>query len=75
MNAEQLKAKLMQFNSELKEKWDKFTDNDLREIGGSYERFVAKAQERYGDKGRELMKWADQWYHKALSDRTGEKTP
>ena len=44
MNAEQLKGKWMQFKGELKEKWGKFTDNDLQEIGGNYDRFVAKAQ-------------------------------
>jgi uncharacterized protein YjbJ (UPF0337 family) len=73
MNAEQLKGRWMQFKGELKEKWGKFTDNDLQEIGGNYDRFVAKAQERYGDKKRELMKWADQWYHKAPLDKTEKK--
>jgi len=32
MNAEQLKGKWMQFKGELKEKWGKFTDNDLQEM-------------------------------------------
>jgi uncharacterized protein YjbJ (UPF0337 family) len=73
MNAEQLRGKWMQFKGELKEKWGKFTDNDLQEIGGNYDRFVRKAQERYGEKKRELMKWADQWYHKAPPDKTGKK--
>ena len=73
MNAEQLKGKWMQFKGELKAKWGKFTDNDLQEIGGNYDRFVGKVQERYGDKKRELMKWADQWYHKAPPAKTGKK--
>ncbi len=73
MDAEQLKGKWMQFKGELKEKWGEFTDNDLQEIGGNYERFAAKVQERYGDKKRELMKWADQWSHKAPQDKTGKK--
>jgi uncharacterized protein YjbJ (UPF0337 family) len=73
MNAEQLKGKWMQFKGDLKEKWSKFTDNDLQEIGGNYDRFVGKVQERYGDKKRELMKWADQWYHKAPSAKAGKK--
>ena len=73
MNAAQLKGKWMQFKGELKEKWGKFTDNDLQAIGGNYDRFVGKAQERYGDKKRELMKWADKWYHKAPPDKAGKK--
>ncbi len=73
MNADQLKGKWMQFKGELKQKWGKFTDNDLEQIGGNYDRFVGKVQERYGDKKSELMKWAGQWYQKNQLDATGEK--
>jgi uncharacterized protein YjbJ (UPF0337 family) len=68
MNADQLKGKWKQFKGELKEKWGKFTDDDLQQIEGNYEKFVGKAQERYGDKKDELMKWADQWHQKATPD-------
>ena len=74
MNAEQLKGKWMQFKGELKQKWGKFTHNDLEQIAGNYDRFIGKVQERYGDKKSELMKWADQWYHKSQPDATGGKT-
>ena len=74
MNAEQLKGKWMQFKGELKQKWGKFTDNDLEQIGGNYGKFIGKVQERYGNKKSELMKWADQWYRKSQPDATGGKT-
>ena len=74
MNADQLKGKWMQFKGELKQKWGKFTDNDLEQIAGNYDKFIGKVQERYGDKKSELMKWADQWYHKSQPDATGGKT-
>jgi len=74
MNADQLKGKWMQFKGELKQKWGKFTDNDLEQIAGNYDRFIGKVQERYGDKKSELMKWADQWYQKSQPDATGGKT-
>jgi uncharacterized protein YjbJ (UPF0337 family) len=64
MNADQLKGKWMRFKGELKQEWGKFTDNDLQQIGGNYDKFVGKVQERYGDKKSELMKWADAWYQK-----------
>jgi uncharacterized protein YjbJ (UPF0337 family) len=64
MNAEQLKGKWMQFKGELKEKYGKFTDDDLKQIEGNYDKFVGKAQERYGDTKDDLMKWADQWHEK-----------
>ena len=55
MNADQLKGKWTQFKGELKRKWGEFTDNDLQEIGGNYEKFIGKVQERYGDKKTELI--------------------
>jgi uncharacterized protein YjbJ (UPF0337 family) len=49
----------MQFKGELKQKYGKFTDDDLRQIDGNYDKFIGKVQERYGDKKDELLKWAD----------------
>jgi uncharacterized protein YjbJ (UPF0337 family) len=45
MNADQLKGKWTQFKGELKKKWGEFTDNDLQEIGGNYEKFRSWKQE------------------------------
>jgi uncharacterized protein YjbJ (UPF0337 family) len=73
MNADQLKGRWMQFKGELKEKWGKFTDNDLTEIEGNYEKFVGKVQERYGDKKSELMKWAEAWLAKPATKAEGKK--
>ncbi len=33
-----------QFKGELKEKYGKFTDDDLKQIKGNYEKFVGKAR-------------------------------
>ena len=67
MNADHLKGKWTQFKGELKQKWGEFTDSDLQEIGGNYEKFIGKVQERYGDKKSELMKWADTWHQKSAA--------
>ena len=74
MNADQLKGKWMQFKGELKQKYAKFTDDDLKQIEGNYDKFVGKVQERYGAKKDELMKWADQWHQKA-TPVAPKKTP
>jgi uncharacterized protein YjbJ (UPF0337 family) len=74
MNAEQLKGKWMQFKGELKQKYDKFTDTDLQEIGRNYEKFIDKVQERYAEKKNELMKWADHWHQKPGPDTVGNKS-
>ena len=58
---------------ELKQQYGKFTDDDLKQIEGNYDKFVGKVQERYGDKKDELMKWADQWHQKLAPESTKEK--
>jgi uncharacterized protein YjbJ (UPF0337 family) len=50
MNAEQLKGKWSHFKGDLKQKWDKFTDDDLKQIEGNYEKCIGKVQERYAGK-------------------------
>lgn len=73
MNADQLKGQWLQFKGELKQQWGKFTDDDLQQIGGVYETFVGKVQERYGDKKSEIMQWADSWQQKPASKVTEKK--
>jgi uncharacterized protein YjbJ (UPF0337 family) len=78
MNAHQFQGKWKQFKGELKMQWGKFTDDDLQQIEGSYDKFVGKVQELYGDRKEELMKWTDEWYqralHKAEEAGIGQKT-
>lgn len=62
MNADQFKGKWVQFKGEVKQQWGKFTDDDLMQIEGNYDKFVGRVQERYGDKKDEVVKWADDWY-------------
>jgi len=64
MNTDQFKGKWMQFKGELKKQGGRFTDDDLRQIEGNYEKFVGKLQERYGDKKEEVSKWAEEWHQR-----------
>ncbi|MBA2252371.1 MAG: CsbD family protein [Nitrospirales bacterium] len=61
MNREQFKGQWNQLKGELKTQWGKFTDDDLLQIEGDYDKFVGKVQERYGEKKDEVSRWADQW--------------
>jgi len=86
MNAGQLKGKWMQFRGELKQQWGKFTDNDLQQFEGSFDKILGMLQERYGsncvslvreqygEKKEELIKWADQWKQRSQPEATKEKT-
>ena len=71
MNANQFNERWMEFKSELKQQWGKFTDDDIRQIEGFLDRFIVKVQERY--EKRELMKWADAWHQKSAPEAIGGK--
>lgn len=48
MNWDQIKGDWKQFTGKVKEKWGKFTDDDLTMIDGHREQMVGILQERYG---------------------------
>jgi len=56
MTADQLKGKWMQFKGDVKQQWGKFTNDDLRQIEGSYDKFIGKVQERYGGRCVSLVR-------------------
>ncbi len=62
MNADQFKGKWIQFKGEVKKQWGKFTDDDLLQIEGDYDKFIGRVQERYGDQKDDVVRWADDWY-------------
>jgi uncharacterized protein YjbJ (UPF0337 family) len=61
MNKEQFKGKWRQFKGELKQKWGNFTDNDLLEAEGDYDKFLGIVQKRYGDQKAEVERWTEDW--------------
>ncbi len=85
MNADQLKRIWMQFRGELKQRWGKFTNDDLQRIEGNFDKILGQLQERYGEncltvvqeyyceKKEELMKRADQWYQRSQPEATKGK--
>lgn len=48
MNWNEFAGKWDQFKGQVKEKWGKFTDNDLTVIAGKKDQFLGKLRERYG---------------------------
>lgn len=59
MNWDQIKGNWKQFQGKVKEKWGKFTDDDLTTIAGMRDQFVGKLQERYGYKKEQAEKEID----------------
>jgi uncharacterized protein YjbJ (UPF0337 family) len=48
MNWDQISGEWKQFTGELKVRWGKLTDDDLKVIGGKRDKLAGKLQERYG---------------------------
>jgi uncharacterized protein YjbJ (UPF0337 family) len=68
MNTDTFKGQWTQFKGELKRQWGQFTDDDLLQIQGDYEKFVGKVQERYGDQKAAIVNWADNWFKTAKAE-------
>lgn len=64
MNADQFKGKWNQFKGDLKKKWGEFTDDDLTQAEGDYDKFIGRVQERYGEKKEEVIRWTKDWYER-----------
>ena len=71
MNSDHFKAKWSQFKGELKRQWGNFTDDDLMQIEGNYDKFVGRMQERYADRKDEVARWADKWFKDQETAGTG----
>ena len=74
MNADHLKGKGMQFKGDLKQQWGRFTDDDVQQIEGSFDKILGMLQERYGEKKDELLEWAGQWQQRSQTEATKVKT-
>jgi uncharacterized protein YjbJ (UPF0337 family) len=62
MNRDQVEGKWKQVKGTLREKWGKFTDDDVNVIAGNRDKLVGLLQERYGMAREEAQREADQWY-------------
>ena len=61
MNKDHFKGSWRQFKGEVKKQWGQFTDNDLLEAEGDYDKFLGVVQKRYGDQKEEVQRWAEDW--------------
>lgn len=48
MNKEQFEGQWQQFRGKVKEKWGKFTDDDVTRMNGKFDQFVGMLVEKYG---------------------------
>jgi len=68
MNRDHFKGRWNQFKGELKYQWANFTDDDLLQIEGNYDKFAGKLQERYADQKDQVIRWVDRWFEQHQSN-------
>ena len=61
MNWDQIEGKWKQLAGSARERWGKFTDDDVQTLTGKKDNLVGKIQERYGIAQEEAEKQADAW--------------
>ena len=74
MNWDRVQGEWKQLTSQVKSKWAKLTDDDLRTIGAKKDALVGKIQERYGVLRDEAEKQVDEWIAK-IPTRRGDDDP
>ncbi len=61
MNWDQMEGKWKQMKGGARERWAKFSANDLDFIGGKKDKLVGKIQEHYGYSKEQAEREADDW--------------
>lgn len=70
MNWDIIESQWKDIKGTLREKWAKFTDDDLELIAGKKDRFVGKLQERYGYAKEQAEKEVDDHINTMGSDKS-----
>jgi uncharacterized protein YjbJ (UPF0337 family) len=77
MNWDQAQGQWKQLEAQLKSKWAKLTDDDMKNVGAKKDMLVAKIQERYGIMKEDAERDVDEWLRKlsARLDSADKKGP
>lgn len=69
MNWDIVEGKWDQFKGDLKSRWAKFTDDDVKHLQGKKDQLVGKIQERYGVMKDDAERQVDEWLKKLDSSK------
>ncbi len=73
MNKDTLKGDWKLIKGKIKEKWGKFTDDDLTEINGKREQLLGKIQKKYGLAKEEAEQELDEWEKRSENHSINEE--
>lgn len=62
MNTDQLKGKWNQIKGEAKQRWGRFTDDEIDKVDGDHDKLVGMIQERYGKTKEAAKREIDSWH-------------
>ena len=72
MNQDQIAGKWKQVKGSFKQKWGKFTDDEITRFNGNRDMIVGALQEKYGQTKEQAQKDFDAWFNAhAESTQTG----
>ena len=74
MNWDQVEGKWKEFSGQVKQKWNKLTDDDLGRMSGKKDELLGKLQERYGYTKDQASKEVDDFSYSLDSD-TRDRSP
>lgn len=63
MNQDQFEGKWKQMKGAFREKWGKFTNDDLEQLAGNKDKIVGALQAKYGLSKEQSQKDFDEWYN------------
>lgn len=61
MNNDQIQGKWKQFAGSFREKFGRFTNDDIAQLNGQREQLIGKLQEKYGDTREVAERRYDEW--------------
>lgn len=62
MNQDQIEGKWKQLKGSFKERWGRFTDDEITRMNGNREQIVGALQEKYGQTKEQAQREFDAWY-------------
>ncbi len=75
MNWDQIEGQWHQVKGNVRSKWGKLTDDDVKNLSGKREHLVGKLQVRYGIMKDEAERQADEWIAKLPAPTATKKVP
>jgi uncharacterized protein YjbJ (UPF0337 family) len=69
MNWDQVEGKWKQFKGSVRDRWGKFSEDEIESIAGKRDVLIGKLQERYGYSKDEAQREVEEWHRAEFQHR------